>query len=648
MEKYFSTAKIVIISALLFLFPLFFLPITQEYYVTNKIYLLAFTGLLLILVSTLELLITKKLRWQRVFFDNLLLLFLVAIGISIVISSPNKIQAALDPSFGLVYLLALAVLYLYLSRSGPKSKNLFIQVLNFAGAALAIIAIVFYFQPFKSVNLPLPWQFLKNPVFTPLGTQLDLAIFLGFFVVYQIIKLLTEKPNAANKNRIMLNSAFLILNLLGLGLTVYSLLNAGLLLPPFSISWYAAVEILKNPITALFGVGVNNFSSMFTKVKDAAYNQSTLWQISSFSVSRSTFLHIFTETGVLGFLAFGLLTFSLIRQVFNKSLKNANLPLLALLGYLILVMVFFPPSLTIFFLFFVILGITAGGASEDTFREVETIDLSELIPIYLGTIIVSILLLAGAGYLLGRSYLAEYYFKQSLNGLAANSAKDIYNNLRQAVILDSYIERFHTNFAQFNLLLANNIASKGKKMTDQDRQTVSQAIQAAISEAKAAAALNPQNPVNWDNLALIYRNIINAAKGADVWTVSAYQRAIVLDPQNPSYRLNLGGVYYALQDYQDAISLFQQAVGLKPDWADAYYNLAWANYQKGDYQTAASVMQTVLTLINPGADKTDYNKAQADLTAFKKKIPGLNSPQPPTATVSPKLQLPKTASPEAK
>ena len=58
---------------------------------------------------------------------------------------------------------------------------------------LSLITIIFFFQPFKNISLPQNLIFLKNPGFTPLGNQLDLAIFLGFFVYIQNAKKLTHK-----------------------------------------------------------------------------------------------------------------------------------------------------------------------------------------------------------------------------------------------------------------------------------------------------------------------------------------------------------------------------------------------------------------------------------------------------------------------
>jgi tetratricopeptide (TPR) repeat protein len=526
-----------------------------------------------------------------------------------------------------------------------------------------LITIVFYFQPFKNVTLPQNLAFLKNPSFSPVGSQLDLAIFLGFFVILGISRLLTMKQssNETIKQKV-LNFVLLIFNLVALSLTIYSLIRVTpLQLPPFRLSWFAALEILKNPQTALFGIGLGNFSSIFTQVKDLAYNQSSLWQIYSFNVSRSVVLQIFTETGILGLLAFGLLAISVLRQLIIKSASNSHsfahsLPFL----YLFVCMFVFPPSLIVWFLFFVILSMINHTSTQ------QSTNLSDLLPVYVGFVAISFGLIGVFGYFLGRSYASEYYFKKSLDGIANNNVKQVYDNQRQAIILNPYIERFRSSFSQTNLLIANNLAQKDpKEITEQDRQTITQAIQAAISEGKAVVSLNSQKADGWQNLASIYLSVINAAQGADAWTISAYQRAILADPQNPIYRVSLGGVYYSLEKYDDALRFFEQAISLKPDWPNASYNFAWANFQKKNYAQAVNAMQNVLNLLDQKLNKNDFEKAQKDLDEFKKMLPkegvdantqkeavvepgSLNLPTPPVTQISPKLELPKEASPEAK
>ncbi|EKD64684.1 MAG: hypothetical protein ACD_50C00325G0003, partial [uncultured bacterium] len=67
----------------------------------ERLYLLGFGVLLLLLISTIRILISKKISWQKNPFDGLIILFITSMTISTLFSSPNKIQALLNPNFGL-------------------------------------------------------------------------------------------------------------------------------------------------------------------------------------------------------------------------------------------------------------------------------------------------------------------------------------------------------------------------------------------------------------------------------------------------------------------------------------------------------------------------------------------------------------------
>lgn len=659
MEKFILNTKYFILYTLVFLFPFFFLNLTQEYFVTGKLYLLAFSALLLLLLSTFQFLITKKIIWKKQFFDNLILLFLSTITISVVFSSPNKVQALLNPSFGLMMIVSLVILYFNLSRNNETMKQ-WNNVIIFSSLFLSIITIIFFFQPFKNVSIPSFFAFLKNPGFTPLGSQLDLAVILGFFVIFQLFLLLPKQSSNQTTKQLILSSSLLIFNLLALFLTVYKLIPTSsnqlpLVLPPFRLSWYAALEVLKTPQTALIGAGLDNFSSVFTRVKDLAYNQSPLWQINAFNVSRSAVLQILTETGILGLLSFGLLVISFFKSTMKQWNNETMKPLIGLFIYLLICLFVLPPSLTVWFLFFISISQLTRFYHLKSNVSDKTHDLSDLPPVYLGIVIVSLAFVITSGYFLGRSYASEYYFKRSIEGADKKNLKEVYDSQRQAITLNPFIEKFRTNFSQVNLIIANNILQKkDKEITDQDKQTITQAIQAGIAEAKAVVSLNPQKADGWLNLALIYNNIINVTQDADAWTISAYQRAIMLDPQNPIYRINIGGVFYSLTKYEEASNFFGQAVSLKPNWPNAYYNYAWASFQKEDYPQAVSAMENALNLIDPKQNKEDYEKAKKDLEEFKKKLPEekeatqsgetkpgtLNLPSPPATQISPKIELP--------
>ena len=673
-ESYFSTIKSLIVFALLLLFPLFFLPFTNEFFITSKMYLLAFGSLLLILISTIELAVTRKIQWKKNIFDNVIFLLIISLSLSIIISSPNKIQALFQPNFGLISILALSVFFIYLSRTVKITKLSNLGVLSIASLIVSLITIIFFFKPFSNVSLSENFQFLNNSLFSPIGSPLNLMIFIGFFVFYSFLNLFHKK----DKKSLMANIPLLLINLLALSLIVFTMIRdkSGVILPPLSLSWYGAVEVLKNPITAFFGVGLDNYASMFTKVKDFAYNQSDLWQISAFNTSSSTVLHILTEAGLFGLVAFILLLATMLK----KTIKKNYVYLLTGI-YLILVFILLPPSLISFFLLFVFLSQISVNKTQEGTEDMQSFNLSKFLPLYIGIVIVSFAFIGAGIYILGRFYTASFYFRSSLNAYAANNLNDTYTHLRQSIVINPFDEQARINFSHTNILIANNIAENVQKReeeqkekeppkegeqqespyTEEERQMITQAIQTAISEAKAAVSLNPQKALNWKNLAEIYRNVISAAEGADTWTVSSYQRAIMADPQNPIYRLDFGGLYYTYGNYDNAMRIFEQAITIKPNWDNAHYNLAWAAYQKEDYQTAALEMKNTLDLVDPKESKEDYEKVKKELEEFKAKLPKegeqateeaeskgeekLNLPEAPKTELSPKIELPEESQP---
>ena len=165
------------------------------------------------------------------------------------------------------------------------------------------------------------------------------------------------------------------------------------------------------------------------------------------------------------------------------------------------------------------------------------------------------------------------------------------------------------------MALANALASQ-EEPSDEDRNNIIQLIQQAIREAKNATALDPNSPIAWQNLASVYRQLIGLADNAESWTVAAYTQAIALDPVNPQLRLDLGGVYFSLGNYEEAIRLFSQAVEAKPDWANAYYNLAAAYSQAQAYPQAVQAMRIVVDLLEPTSP--DYQTAQDQLKELEK------------------------------
>jgi len=176
-------------------------------------------------------------------------------------------------------------------------------------------------------------------------------------------------------------------------------------------------------------------------------------------------------------------------------------------------------------------------------------------------------------------------------------------------------------------------------------------IQQAIREAKATVALNPLRAGNWEILARTYRSIMPLAVGADVFAAQTYAQAVALDPINPNTRISLGGIYYAVGEFETAVRVFELAVMAKRDLANAHYNLAFALEKTGDFARAIEHMTLVLSLVE--RDSEDYENArqvlenmqenqklQAEVT--KSLVPPLEAEEP---IIQPPLELPEGSEP---
>ncbi|MCH7730516.1 tetratricopeptide repeat protein, partial [Patescibacteria group bacterium] len=219
-----------------------------------------------------------------------------------------------------------------------------------------------------------------------------------------------------------------------------------------------------------------------------------------------------------------------------------------------------------------------------------------------------------------RIIAAEITYKNALDALVQNEATLTFNSMREAINLNPRVDRYHASYAQVNLALANSIASKDpEEITDEDRASIAQLIQQAIAEGKATVALNPQRAGNWEVLASIYRSIIPFAQGADQFAIQTYKQAVALDPVNPSLRINLGGVFYSLQNYNDAIRAFELAVLAKPDLANAHFNLSAALRENGEIEAAVEEMKLVLALVDRGT--RDYELSKQELEKLNEMLP---------------------------
>jgi tetratricopeptide (TPR) repeat protein/O-antigen ligase len=422
---------------------------------------------------------------------------------------------------------------------------------------------------------------------------------------------------------------------------------------PFTTSWVVSVSAFRD--APFFGTGPASYLFNFTTYKPVDFNTLPYWNF-TFDTAYDEFLQILGTLGIFGFLSLLLVVIVIIVNswknlaVDTQDARQDNthilVPAMAVSGLMVIILfAIHDASLvsTVVSLFILAvlmmsqrsirervtelrLGIKASTADNQQF---------DLFPIIL--FIVFVIAAIPVLYKTVTMTAADFYHHQALVNANTNGAAT-YQNLQKAETLSPQIDLYRVDMAQTNFALANAIAAKaipqnGKPatLTAQDRQTIQTLLAQAINEGQASIALSPRSARNWEVLASIYQNISGVAQNALAFSLAAYSQAVRLDPLNPTLRLNIGGIYYSVQNYDLATRFYTDAANLKPDYTNAYYNLAVAYRDKGDLPDALVVANQAVTLEQSNKGSQSYQIAQQLLTDIKTKMNGKGQTAQPAA-----------------
>lgn len=426
---------------------------------------------------------------------------------------------------------------------------------------------------------------------------------------------------------------------------------------PFVDSWKISISAFRD--LPFWGTGPSTYLFNFTNYKPVEFNSTKFWNL-RFDSAFNEYLQVLATSGGVGLLAllsFTALFISIAYRTITRSASsqqpvgNSSLHTpLAISGIIFfIILILHVSTLPVWIIGLLILAAfmkinmgegvqKSSGHTQNDFKTIflkiatsvratdskeETIKVDALPGVIL---VIALAFVIFAGYMGGKFVLADYHHKLALNAVAQNQGIVAYNELIAAEKLNPYNDLYRTDLAQVNFALANAIAaakgpteaSPSGTLTDQDKQNIQVLLQQSITEGRTAVTLSPKSAINWEILSLLYRQIAGVAENALVFSLDSYGRAIFQDPLNPQLRVNVGGVYYAIQNYDMAIRFFTDAINLKPDYANAYYNLSVTLRDKGDLNNAQAMAEKVLTLVDK--DSSDYTVANDYLTELKSKI----------------------------
>ncbi len=146
----------------------------------------------------------------------------------------------------------------------------------------------------------------------------------------------------------------------------------------------------------------------------------------------------------------------------------------------------------------------------------------------------------------------------------------------------------------------------------------------AVSEFKKAIALNPNSAPAWDNLATAYAETKQYLEALEAYltslrlapenatahfnlaaflqmhgpafAVTAYRRALALDPEYPDGRLNLGMALADQEQFDEALTLLTDAVNADPDDGLARHELASLLMERQQFNEAIAQLKEAARL----------------------------------------------------
>lgn len=653
MEKVIENTEKYLLYIVLALFPVFILTNYASPYVVPKEILLIGGVSILIILWIIRMIVRGSFSFSIGKFDLGVLLIAISYLLSTFLATPNKMEAYLLPGTT-TFVLGSAVLYYLINQFDQKAKNEAGIALFTGSLFLSLTVLLTTLNVFSKIpQLP---AFIKDAAFNTMGGNIPSIILLATFLVFSVGLFIKEKESVKK----LFFGVSLAVMVFAMVMLIGSTLPGKPQSPKFvsmQTSWEITVEALKK--SPLLGAGPANYLTAFNLFRPVTYNQTDLWQV-RFTTASNYYFTALTELGFVGLFAIAILFIAIYRYLIKdinftgdmekigESIEKSSLILILVLFAV------FPIAPVIFVSLFALLALFSKSEGHKVHLNVASSD-SSFVSSRIPAIIVGLPFLAGvvAIFFFGSKVLAaEATFKESLDALGRNDAKGTYDLMSKAITQNPRVDRYHASFAQVDMALASSLASK-KDITDTDRSTITQLVQQAISEGKNTVVLNPSRSGNWEVLAQIYRSIMPFAQGADQFAVQTYTEAIALDPTNPNLRIALGGTYYALGRYDDAIDSFKLAVLAKNDLANAHYNLAIGYQQKKDYDNAISEMNNVLALVDKNSQ--DYQLAKKTLDDLQKNkaaaagsTENLQAPQKnQESNVKPPITLPQEATPPA-
>ena len=591
-----------LIYALVFLLPLWFLPITVNAVEFNKQILMVFLVVITLILWLVKILNQGEIQWKSSIINIALAAFIVVYVLATIFSlRPYNSLVGWSTHLGgsLINILSFVALYILIVNNIKGLKEVFKLLLVFL-ASSGLVSLIGFIQMWGGFMFP--WELTKVVSFNTVGTVNSLGIFAAAVLVL-VTALLFVVKRVELKVCLLLLSLLNFLILISLNFWVlWLVLIAGIIvvlvfglikmvnlgegitwiaipmiflavaliflffrpvlpirpnLPTeVGLSYKGGLEIVKQIVKdkPILGTGPENFVINYAQHKPSVINQTLFWNV-RFANPPSQLYAMVSDLGILGLISFLaviiLFLVSAVKNLIKTTETGDNLlkkflevGLFGAWFALLVGLVLYPQSLTLMFTFWFLFAVFL---AESSILKEKVFNLRKSQGVLLlasFSFVIIIIVMVGFIYIQGTRFVAELNYKHGLD-LVQKDGKidDGINKLIKSTIINPYEDRTYSVLSQlFVLKLNQDVNAEG--LDQQQRVNLIQvdAIN-AINSAVRATTLAPKDASNWLIRGQVYRQVITLVNGADQWANDSFAESVKLEPLNPFTLTEWGRLY---------------------------------------------------------------------------------------------------------
>lgn len=364
-------------------------------------------------------------------------------------------------------------------------------------------------------------------------------------------------------------------------------------------SWQSTFDVASHTYASspIFGSGPGTFGSQWLKFRDRSLNETVFWNV-DFTSGIGLIPTSFVTVGVLGILAWlgflGLFLSIGLRSLLFRAPKDSFTRFVSIASftgalYVIALSVFTVPGPAVLVAGFMMVGIFVSSLRFAEGKNEIAITFSKNPRVgFVLVFALTLLLLASviASYAIVTRYLSEVAYGEGALAVSQGNL-DAAEAAATRSIKFSESDRAYQLIASVGIARMNQIASDQTLAPSEAQQRFQAALSGSVEAALAATRLAPSNYQNWALLGNVYQTVVPLKiDGAYDNAKTAYQRAVELNPSNPTLPYILAQLEIAQSNPTAAEEYLMQAIGLKRDYTQAIFLLSQLQVLQGKSREA--------------------------------------------------------------